>query len=96
LNKCINQKFDLYLIDGPHGSNRYSRYDAFKIAEQFNEDDNFILLIDDYEREGEKDTANLILSEFQNKKIEFYTAEYTGLKSLLVIGSKNYKNVQNF
>lgn len=96
LNKVLNQKFDFYLIDGPNGSEKYSRYDAFKIAKQFNPEDNFILLIDDFEREGEKDTVNLIRSEFQKKKIEFYMAEYTGLKSVLVIGSKKYKNIQNF
>ena len=59
MNQMIHQKFDLYLIDGPYGSNKYSRYDAFKIAENLTRDDNFILLIDDYDREGEKDTVNL-------------------------------------
>lgn len=95
-NNCLKQKFDFYLIDGPHGSNRYSRYDAFKLAERLTPEDNFILLIDDYEREGEKETADLIQLKFQEKKIEFYKAEFTSLKSILIIASKKFKNVQNF
>jgi hypothetical protein len=95
LTKVIDQKFDLYLIDGPHGSKNYSRYDAFKLAEKFQPEDDFILLMDDYDRNGEKETADLIILELKRKNIEYHIAEYIGLKSILLISSKKYKDIQN-
>ncbi|WP_380743780.1 hypothetical protein [Salegentibacter chungangensis] len=96
LSKIIEQKFDFYLIDGPHGSKNFSRFDAYKLAEDFRPEDDFILLIDDYDRQGEKETADLIMLELRKKDIEYYTAEYIGLKSILVISSKRNKKIQNF
>ncbi|SDS02308.1 hypothetical protein [Gramella sp. MAR_2010_147] len=96
LGKGTNQKFDFYFIDGPHGSKKFSRYDAFKIVRRLEAEDDFLLLLDDYDRVGEKETANLIFKELQKKGMEFHKAEYHGIKSILIIGSSRYKEITNF
>lgn len=96
LEDLIKQKFDFYLIDGPHGSIHYSRYDAFKIIQSIDKDQEFIMLFDDYERKGEQETYEMIVSELISKKIKFYSAIYTGTKSVMLIGSEKYKMIENF
>jgi hypothetical protein len=50
----IGKKFDLFSIDGPWGSDEYSRIDMIRyIPEILCED--FVIMVDDYERLGEKD-----------------------------------------
>lgn len=84
---------DLYIIDGPFGSNRYSRYDIVKLAESFKSNDEFIIIIDDYNRKGEQDTAIDLLETLANKKIQTHTAVFSGSKSLLVIATEHYKYI---
>ena len=40
-------KYDLYIIDGPFGSSRYSRFDIFSQVEKFQKEDEFILIFYD-------------------------------------------------
>jgi len=97
LKEFINQKkFDLYIIDGPFGSKHYSRYDIVELAKGFAKNDEFIIIIDDYQRIGEKETVHELLKLFKEKDITTYWGEYSGNKTVGVLGTKKYKNVKSF
>lgn len=91
LDKAITKKFDLYIIDGPVGSLFYSRYDILNIAKDFVPDDHFIILFDDYDRAGEKQTVVDLLKLFSQNKIKTLHYNYTGNKSVMVIATEKYK-----
>ena len=86
--KCV---FDLYFVDGPFGSPNFSRYDICRIANQLTNQNEFIIIIDDYNRNGEMETANGLMSQLTQKGIEFYSGIYTGTKAQIVIATKKYR-----
>jgi hypothetical protein len=89
----INEVFDLYLVDGPLGSTNFSRYDICKIARHLNKEHQFIIIIDDYNRDGEKETANELVSQLHEKEIKIYTSTYSGIKSQIIIATEKYRFV---
>ena len=95
IEEFITKKYDLYIIDGPFGSPNYSRYDIVNIVKDFNSQDEFIIIIDDYNRPGEKQTFNVLKELLQQKGIEISLGYYVGVKSVAVIGSKKYRFVQS-
>ncbi|MBW4360362.1 hypothetical protein [Flavobacterium taihuense] len=90
-NEKIIEKFDLYIIDGPFGSERFSRYDIISLVERITEDDQFIIIMDDTDRKGERDTLNEIKKLLSSKEINYYIGEYTGNKIVTIIASEKYK-----
>jgi len=91
LSSKIKHNADLYVVDGPFGSDRFSRYDIYYLAEQFNKDNEFIILLDDCQREGEQDTFNALEDLLKGKGIECFVAEYSGVKTFKLLVSKKYK-----
>jgi len=91
IEKIVNNIYDLYLVDGPFGSNRFSRYDIVNIFEQINTLGEFVILMDDYNRDGEKETVEELLKVIKNKELNVYYQEYSGSKSVLVLSSEKYK-----
>lgn len=89
--QAVKGKFDLYLIDGPFGSSHYSRYDIMKLANNFDLNDDFVILMDDYNRKGEQETVEDLLHIFREKKIKTYHQLYSGKKSIMVIATEKYK-----
>lgn len=85
------KKYDLYLIDGPFGSNNYSRFDIVSLLANFEIHDQFVIILDDYNREGEKQTADYLLKLFQNAGMEIFSNVFTGVKSQLLIATSEYK-----
>ncbi|MDB5280346.1 MAG: hypothetical protein JWR61_5301 [Ferruginibacter sp.] len=83
--------YDLYLIDGPLGSTNFSRYDICHIADRLTKNDEFIIIMDDYNRSGEKDTAQDLLENLASKGIKTYINTYVGIKSQLVIATEKYR-----
>jgi hypothetical protein len=96
LGLMITKKFDLYLVDGPFGSSRYSRYDIMSIADSFNPQDQFIIIMDDYNRKGEKDTVADLLILLKRKGINIFYNSYSGNKSVFVIVTEKYKFATSF
>lgn len=92
----ISFKFDLYIIDGPLGSKHFSRYDLLKIGHSFKQGDEFIVLVDDFERNGEKESVNKFLAIMENKGMKVYTTVYYSLKNILVISTEKYKHTRSF
>jgi len=93
LQKSVKCNYDLYLIDGPRGLPRYSRYDICILAAAFNRQSQFIIIIDDYNREGEKQTVSDLIYILDSKNITVHKKEYSGTKDQLVITTEFYKNV---
>ena len=96
LQSKIDSKFDFYIIDGPFGSDRFSRYNILSLLEDFTSDSDFIILMDDFEREGEQDTVKDIISLLELKEISFYKEIYSGVKSQIIIASEKYKYATSF
>lgn len=95
LTNHINQKYDLYIVDGPFGSKHYSRYDIVTLAKNFDIIDEFIIVIDDFQREGEQETVKELLSVFKGKGLTIYQGIYTGNKSVCVITTEKYKHLKS-
>ena len=96
LEKEITEKFDLYIIDGPFGSDRFSRHNIVDLAMNFNTEDEFIILMDDCDRKGEMDTVNDLIKILNKKNIKFYTRKYIGLKGQFLIVTEKYKFTTSF
>jgi len=93
---AVKGEFDLYLIDGPFGSSHYSRYDIMKLANNFEPENQFIIVMDDYNRQGEKETIADLLALFKQKNINVFHNSYTGNKSVMVIATEKYKYATSF
>jgi hypothetical protein len=93
LDKVAHEAFDLYVIDGPRGTDRYSRYDICLLADNFKRGDEFVIIIDDYERKGEQETSKDLLKIITSKGIPTYDGIYTGTRSQKVIATKKYGHV---
>jgi len=94
--KNVNQKFDLYIVDGPFGSERYSRYNIIELIKDFTPEDEFIILFDDCEREGEKDTVKDIFEVLKKKNIVVFSDKYIGNKTQYIIATQKYKFATSF
>jgi hypothetical protein len=91
LDEKIKENFDLYIVDGPHGSERYSRYDIVSLVSNLSVENQFIILMDDTNRQGEKDTVADIKELLKTKNISYYQGDYIGNKCVTLIVSEKYK-----
>ncbi len=91
IEKYKNEFFDLYVIDGPFGSDHFSRFDICNLAEEFKQNQEFIILFDDYNRDGEKETVAHLIEICNKKKIEIHIGEYCGNKNQVVICTEKFK-----
>lgn len=96
LSENVNKLYDLYIIDGPFGSERYSRYDIISCLESLTEKNEFIILLDDTNRIGEQDTLSDLKNFLMKKNITYHIQEYSGNKSVTVICSEKYKFAASF
>lgn len=87
----IKDSFDLYIVDGPFGSPNFSRYDICLLAKNLNQKDEFIIVIDDFDRTGEKQTVEDLINELTDSGIETFTGNYHGEKGQIVITSEKYR-----
>lgn len=90
ISPVMNIKYDLILIDGPLGSEgRYSRMDILEyLPECLN--DSFAIIIDDYNRSGERGLAREIEACLKKHGIEYAKGIYLGEREAFVICSENY------
>ncbi|RYY18605.1 MAG: hypothetical protein EOO04_23655 [Chitinophagaceae bacterium] len=91
VREVIGTTADLYLIDGPFGSPRFSRYDIVLLAERFTSTSEFVIILDDYNRQGEQNTIAELLQVFKQKQINIYTGEYRGRKTQMLLATEKYK-----
>lgn len=92
LNKLVkNNKYDLILVDAPYGSVRYSRVQILSLIPDNIEINHFCILVDDYNRNGEKDTCTEIENIFRKHDISFYKSVYSGAKEFVLYCSTDLK-----
>ena len=85
------EKFDLIIVDGPFGMNmKYSRTQIIDLAKHCLADD-FVIIIDDYQRKGEQNTVKEIFSYFNLASIRYVFREYKSLKSHILITNPENK-----
>lgn len=67
------QKFDLMIVDGPYGNIHGLKYSRPQIIElvQGNITEDFVIIVDDFGREGEKNTVNEVFDYFRQNGIDF-------------------------
>jgi hypothetical protein len=92
----IQPSYELYIIDGPNGLSSNSRFDINKIAERFLSNEQFVIIMDDYQRKGEQETMNTLMSILQSKGITFHHKVFKGSKSQMMIVSDKYKYATSF
>lgn len=70
-----DQRFGLVLIDGPQAWNRATRYDRIGAASRVADllADEFVIVIDDASRPGERLLTQLLSSELENRGVSFTT-----------------------
>lgn len=88
----LNNKFDLIIIDGPIGVKRkYPRTNILDLIPNNINPDNFIIILDDAERDGETNTANFIFKKLEENNVSYIKSYKVGLKTQLVITSLQYE-----
>jgi hypothetical protein len=87
----INQmKFDLIIVDAPIRTNRYSRYQVVSLAANNLINDEFVIIFDDTQRVGEKDSLNELKLVLTKNNYVFETNTYSGAKETTIICSPKY------
>ena len=85
-NLLYEDLFDLIIVDGPLGFGQmYPRTNICDIVDYIADD--FVIIIDDYDRVGEQNTAKKLFEILNKKGIEFGNCVFCGFKYQLVIYS---------
>lgn len=87
----LDNKYDLIIIDGPYGYTcKYPRSNILELIPN-NLASDFIIILDDYERAGEQNTAKLIFDKLEQSNIKYASKVKSGVKKQLIIMSESYK-----
>ena len=84
------KKYNFISIDGPWGGEKISRMDVYNELPQIL-DNEFVVLVDDYVREGEKVMVSLFEQRLRDNNISFGSRVYQGKKDIYIIVSSNLK-----
>lgn len=89
LDKLVkNEKFDLIIIDGPAGYKKnFPRTNILDLVKN-NLDNNWIIVIDDFERVGEQNTIKLLENKLITNKIKYNSFYIESTKKQLYMSSK--------
>lgn len=85
-----NMKYNIISIDGPWGGENYSRTDIIDFLPKIL-DTRFLIIIDDYNRIGEKRTINMIQKKLKSNNIDYNIKVYNGAKEICIIVSSDLK-----
>lgn len=85
------KKFELIVIDAPFGQPNYSRPQILFLLPDIINKDNFIIFMDDTERQGEKQTISEICRILVENKIKYQIESYRGEKEHTIICDTNKK-----
>ena len=85
-----DQKFDLVIVDGPVGGGKnLPRSNVVDLIGYGNLAEDFVIIFDDAEREGEKNTIRKAQAALRKKSIAFQTFERFGIKRQAYIVSES-------
>ena len=83
-----NNKFSLISIDGPWGCEGLSRGDLLPYLPECLAD-NFVIMLDDYNRAGEKEMIRLLEARMRDAQVSFLKKVYGSKKQFCLITSPN-------
>lgn len=88
----FDKQFDFISIDAPFGGDmkEYSRIDVCKMLPHCLKK-SFVIMIDDYERIGEKHTVEKMKEKLNDAGLKYKTGVYSGKKDLLLFASEDLK-----
>ena len=89
-SKVPDEKYDLIVIDAPFGYDmpKMARIDAIDlIPDRLAE--SFVIMVDDYNRTGEKSMAKRLLKKLETCQIPYVNDTYSGDKQTLIVCSKD-------
>lgn len=84
------KKYGLISIDGPWGGAYLSRIDIIENVPKILEDD-FVIILDDYERNGEKRMVDMLERQLEDNNIKFHRGIYEGAKDVYLCVSEKWK-----
>jgi len=90
MESLIHNKYNLILVDAPFGSKHFSRSQVLDLIPEALADD-FCIIIDDFNRKGEKETAKEIKEKLEKSNIKYHKKVYSGSKEHILFCSKNFK-----
>ena len=88
--KLAGKKYSVISIDAPEGSPRYSRRDIVPLLPNILEK-SFVIIMDDANRKGEKDTIDEIKKSLCRNGIETFVGYYSGYTDCCIIASVDNK-----
>ena len=83
--------YDVIIIDGPYGSPSFSRSQIIDLIANDCLKEEFIIVMDDYNRPGEKETMNSVENLLRDKSITFKTGVYEGQKTTFILCTKGFE-----
>ena len=86
--ELLGQKFNFIFVDGPFGSEHYSRSQIIHLIPSCL-DKRFCIMIDDVDRVGEQETISELERILDDYKIDSYKREYCSKKNHIIICSKD-------
>jgi len=96
LDENEKTSYDLYLIDGPRGKKNFSRYDICLMAQQWSSDREFVVILDDYDRWGERQTGAELIRICQSKGIRVTHRVINGISDQLVVFTPKFNICRSF
>ena len=85
---CKGEKYDLIMVDGPYGSEHYSRSQLIDLVRD-NLAKHFCIILDDYERGGEKETIIEVTKVLDAKRISYKQMVYSASKQHCLVCSSD-------
>ncbi len=86
--------FDCVILDGPQGTPHYSRAGVLELL-PFSLGVSFVLIVDDYDRKGERETVREIFDVLKTHAIAFDFSVYEGTKQQCLIYSQDLRFLQS-
>ncbi|MBC7482381.1 MAG: hypothetical protein H7337_10905 [Rhizobacter sp.] len=93
--QLIPTDFDLLLVDGPNGTDHASRYDCVQLVEA-NRKSEFIIIVDDADRPGERETLQSLADVLRRRGIDFKLNYVSGRTTQAVITTPGMRAASYF
>jgi len=90
LTQYVTAPLELIIVDGPFSSTRNSRSQFLELVPGYINPEKFVIILDDVERKGEKETTKLLLKALRDAAIPHKSYKYQGEKDFFVVCSPAY------
>jgi hypothetical protein len=88
---ACEKDIELYIVDGPFGSPKFSRFDVVELIKARTSFDDFAIILDDFQREGERHTVRILKEFLDSQEVNFVAKEYAGAKKQYVIATGRFR-----